>query len=238
MIVVRNSIPVLRRRLSLAFLIALLVLNAAFSQPKIVVVQGTTFDFGKVEEGNTVTKTLTLKNVGSDSLIISNVSTSCGCTVAKLSEKNLAPGDSAALSIAFYTKDVVGTSVKRQVFVRSNDSTQSSVTITMVATILRLIEAEPRYINFGVVNLGSTVKRSVVLRNMRDAVVKLLSVSIGDPQVAGRLAAGRLESHGETHLLVSLKPARVGKVAGKIEIGTDNPRVPEISISYIASVRK
>ncbi|MGA2625009.1 MAG: DUF1573 domain-containing protein [Bacteroidota bacterium] len=238
MIDVKSSIPILRCRLSLFFPIALLVLTSAFSQPKIVVVEGTTFDFGKVEEGNTVTKTLTLKNTGSDSLIISNVSTSCGCTVAKSSARNLAPGDSAALTIAFYTKDVVGTSVKRQVFVRSNDSTQSTVTITMVATILRFIETEPKYINFGAVSLGSTVKRSVVLRNMRDTVIKLLSVSTPDAQIAGRLARGRLDSHGETRLLVSLRPVRVGKVAGKIEIATDNPHIPEISISYIASVRK
>ncbi len=231
-----NDRPIVPRRIS--FFLVLLFLTCAFSQPKIVVVQGTTFDYGKVEEGASVTRTLTLKNIGTDSLLISNVSTSCGCTVAKLSEKDLAPGDSSALTIAFYTKDVVGTSVRRQVFVRSNDSTQSTVTITMVATILHFIDTDPHYINFGEVHRGSTVTRSVVLRNMRDTAVKLLSVSTGDAQVAGRLAAGSLGSHGETRLLVSLTPATVGRIAGQIEIATDNPHVPKISISYVASGRK
>ena len=238
MTIVKTSIPIRTRRIGLSLFIAFLALHSVYSQPRIVVVEGTTFDYGRVEEGTTVTKTLTVKNTGRDSLLISNVSTSCGCTVAKLSAQHLAPGDSAALTIAFYTKDVVGTSVKRQIFVRSNDSTQSTVTLTMVATILRFIETEPKYINFGVVNPGSSVKRSVVLRNMRDTVVNFLSVSIPDKQITGRLVASKLESHGETRLLVFFKPTRAGKVAGKIAIATDNPRSPEISISYIASVKK
>jgi len=239
----RHAHELYGRRVSRAvfrsFILALLFsFGVAYSQPKITIVEGTKFDLGIIDEGETVTRKLTLRNTGNDTLVISNVSTSCGCTVAELPTKRVAPGETSLLTIIFYTKDVVGSRVRRQVFVRSNDSTQSSVTITLVAAIKKMIEAEPRYINFAIVKLGSVVTRTVVLKNMCDTTLKFLTVTVPDTQLTARLADRVVKPLGQTELMVSLKPRKAGKLAGQVEITIGGRREQKISISYVAGVKR
>ena len=229
-VVVKRFVCVLR--------LVFLLVGVSVSQPKISVVEGTQFDFGKVDLGETIIKKLTLKNTGNEMLSISNVSTSCGCTVAQLAKRDLSPNDTALLTITFYTKDVVGSAVRRQVFVRSNDSTQSKLTITMTARVQRLIEADPRYIIFGVVGPGSAVTRTIGLRNTRDTTVTLLSVSVPDSQFTARLSSQILKPFGTVQLSVSFKPNRAGKISGQVRISTNSPRQREIEISCVGLVKE
>ena len=229
-VVVKRFVCVLR--------LVFLLVGVSVSQPKISVVEGTQFDFGKVDLGETIIKKLTLKNTGNEMLSISNVSTSCGCTVAQLAKRDISPNDTALLTITFYTKDVVGSAVRRQVFVRSNDSTQSKLTITMTARVQRLIEADPRYIIFGVVSPGSAVTRTIGLRNTRDTTVTLLSVSVPDSQFKARLSSHVLKPFGTTKLVVSLEARRTGRLSGEVVISTDNARQRRIGVSCVGLVKK
>lgn len=51
-----------------------------------------TYDFGKVAEGEKVQALFKFTNTGKSPLIISNVETSCGCTVSEYSKEAIAPG--------------------------------------------------------------------------------------------------------------------------------------------------
>jgi len=58
-------------------------------------------DFGKLVSGEQVTFAFKFKNTGKSSLIISNVSTSCGCTVSSFPKKPIKPGEGATIDISF-----------------------------------------------------------------------------------------------------------------------------------------
>lgn len=235
----QNLTALQRRTLFVAFAVMVIFSSfSVYSQPRVSVVEGTRIDLGRIDEGITIIKNVTVKNTGSDTLVISNVSTSCGCTVAQLLTKRIAPRDSTTLQINFYTKDIVGPSVRKQVFIRSNDSINPTVTITMVAAIRKLVEAEPGYLNFSRVKLDTTLTRIVVLRNNGDSTVTLTAVTVPDSQLTAHLSVKILPSHGTTTLTVSLAPKKRGKLLGEIEITTNSGRQPKITISYVGMVEK
>jgi hypothetical protein len=66
------------------------------------------FDFGDVKQGQKVTHTFQYKNTGTDTLKISNVVSSCGCTVPQEYVKIVPPGVSASITVQFDSTDKMG----------------------------------------------------------------------------------------------------------------------------------
>lgn len=61
-------------------------------------------DFGTLLQGEVVTYSFHFTNTGNMPLIISNVSTSCGCTVGEYPREPIAPGDKGAIKATYDSK--------------------------------------------------------------------------------------------------------------------------------------
>jgi len=68
----------------------------------------TEHDFGKVIQGELVRYTFKYTNTGKADLIISKVSTSCGCTVPSYDKNPLPPGKSGEIEVIFNSKGKKG----------------------------------------------------------------------------------------------------------------------------------
>lgn len=62
-----------------------------------------TFRFGYAPQNAKIAHVYWLKNVGSDTMHLTDVRPGCGCTKAPLRKKNVAPGDSADVEVIFST---------------------------------------------------------------------------------------------------------------------------------------
>ena len=94
-------------------------------------------DLGEVRLGETKTRALTVSNAGTGTLVISDISTSCGCTEARISSTTIAPDESAELSISYnsnFPGQIPGL-LSRTVTIQSNAS-NSTVTINVSAKLL------------------------------------------------------------------------------------------------------
>lgn len=69
--------------------------------PIIKFTQGTDFDFGTIKQGEKVSHDFEFKNTGKSNLIIRKVRTSCGCTVGKLKDDIIKPGQTSKIQIVF-----------------------------------------------------------------------------------------------------------------------------------------
>jgi hypothetical protein len=58
-------------------------------------------DFGKILQGETVSYPFKFRNVGKSDLVISDVSTSCGCTVPSYPKVPIHPGQEGAIKVSF-----------------------------------------------------------------------------------------------------------------------------------------
>lgn len=61
----------------------------------------TSHDFGKIIQGEKVSYLFKFKNTGKSDLLISKVSTSCGCTVGKYPKEPIEPGKSGTIEVTF-----------------------------------------------------------------------------------------------------------------------------------------
>ncbi|SMG10035.1 protein of unknown function [Marivirga sericea] len=80
------------------------------------------YDFGHLNEGDTVSHTFQFTNSGKEALKIRKTKTTCGCTVSELEKMEYAPGELGQIKIKFDSKGRRGTQIKR-ITVFSNDPT-------------------------------------------------------------------------------------------------------------------
>ncbi len=108
---------------------------AAAKGPRLSV-EPASFDFGKAVQNKTLQKEFSIRNFGGSDLVIENVSTTCGCTAALLSDKVVKPGGSTPLRVSLETRNYSG-KMERTVIIRSNDpeasTTEVKVSVTVVA---------------------------------------------------------------------------------------------------------
>ena len=60
------------------------------------------YDFGKIPQGKPVTHIFNVENIGKDSLRISNVQASCGCTTPEWDRNKVqAPGEKTKITVGY-----------------------------------------------------------------------------------------------------------------------------------------
>lgn len=83
------------------------------------------WDFGQVKEGEVLKHNFTLTNNSKNPLNIKGTNVSCGCMVAKIDKKKLAPGESTQIAVEFHSEGYTG-AVEQFVYVET-DSTDNPI---------------------------------------------------------------------------------------------------------------
>jgi hypothetical protein len=86
-------------------------------------------DFGKIMQGETVSFPFKFKNAGKSDLIISDVSTSCGCTIPSYPKTPIHPGQDGIIKVSFNSEGKHGFQSKNIVIV---SNTQPNTTILRI----------------------------------------------------------------------------------------------------------
>ena len=202
-----------------------------FSQPKLLIVEGTSPNFGDIYTP-TAERFLTLKNIGTDTLIISGVSTSCGCTAALVSNDHIAPKESGTVSIRFDAKRFSGPVVKA-VSWNTNDSTHKHVNINFTANVIKSLECDPEYFFFST-TIDSTEVKTVTIQNSSSRTIHIHSVTPSSNFISVTLSDTELEPNEEATLTGTIHPTEAGTVRGSIEIATDFSLYPKVSVGFFA----
>ncbi len=205
------------------------------AQPRLHIVGGASFDFGELYTPS-AKKLLTLRNTGQDTLIISNVSASCGCTGVLMSHNRIAAGDSGVLAITFDAKRFSGP-VEKIVSFSTNDKSQEHVRITFRATVNKTLEFEPEYFYFSTFP-DSIATKELTIKNSSKKVIRLLRIAPSSEVFSVTASEDRIEPGQEITLTGSVKLASVGTFSGNVEITTDHSNVPSFAVRYFALVKE
>ena len=84
-----------------------------------------TIDYGKINKGSDGIRVFEFTNTGDAPLIISKVSSSCGCTIPKKPEAPIMPGETSEIRVKYDT-DRVGP-IRKAITVISNTDTPTKV---------------------------------------------------------------------------------------------------------------
>ncbi len=132
------------KRVLFAFGISMLMSFAAFAQnadpqpaanpnAPIISFEKTTHDYGTLIKGGDGTCEFKFKNTGVEPLILSNVASSCGCTVPEWPREPILKGKSASIKVK-YDSNRVGP-INKTITVMSN-GTEASVQLRIVGTVV------------------------------------------------------------------------------------------------------
>ncbi|AKA35781.1 MAG: DUF1573 domain-containing protein [Muricauda sp.] len=84
-----------------------------------------TIDYGEIEKGSDGVRVFEFKNTGDAPLVISDVKSSCGCTIPKKPEKPIMPGETGEIQVKYDTKRVGP--IRKAVTVTSNADTPTKI---------------------------------------------------------------------------------------------------------------
>ncbi|MEH0157991.1 DUF1573 domain-containing protein [Limibacter armeniacum] len=94
-----------------------------------------TFDFGDISQGDVVTHVFKFENSGAAPLVLSNVSTTCGCTAPAWPREPIAPGETAEITIKFNSRGKMG---KQNKVITINSNASNAVErISITANVLK-----------------------------------------------------------------------------------------------------
>jgi hypothetical protein len=78
-------------------------LNMTVSAQAKIAFETTTLQFGTIEKGGDGTREFVFKNTGNAPLIITSVSSTCGCTIPEKPEKPIMPGETGIIKVKYNT---------------------------------------------------------------------------------------------------------------------------------------
>jgi hypothetical protein len=94
----------------------------------------TEFDFGTITEGKSVEFVFKFSNIGNDTLVITSVRASCGCTAVLLSEKIIAPGGSGEIKVVFDSHGRPGNN-RKSISIISNDTDNQQIVLRFTVNV-------------------------------------------------------------------------------------------------------
>tara|TARA_Y100000589_G_C27174889_1_gene638291 strand:- start:1928 stop:2359 length:432 start_codon:yes stop_codon:yes gene_type:complete len=108
----------------IAILFVGLISLGSFAQEKKVAkieFKTTVIDYGTIEKGSDGVRTFEFTNTGNAPLVISNVKSTCGCTVPKKPKDPIMPGETGEIEVKYDTKRV--NPIRKTITVYSNAET-------------------------------------------------------------------------------------------------------------------
>jgi hypothetical protein len=220
------------------FLSALLLsCTTVQAQPKLDIPDGSKFNLGTIYRGAMAERRMTLKNSGSDTLIISRVDVSCGCTGTMVSQDHIAPGDTGSLLITFNSKNFRG-SVHKTVTISSNDPAQPQALIQFEGTVVENVVVTPEYLWFQDAEVGATNTRTLTIRNEGKDPLRLKTFSSDLKGLTLKLPFDPLQPGASIQLPVDFTPIEATPVlAERMTITTSDPMQHDLVIAVYGNAR-
>lgn len=161
-----------------SFLVALPII--AVGQPRIEIPGGTVHEFGTIYRGESVTHDFLVKNAGTDTLIISGVTASCGCTGTMLSTSRIVPDSASVLKVTF-SSGLFSGHVQKSVLVASNDTKTPLLSLYIKSNVIQVLGFDPGSLIFNV-SADSIYRSKVMVKNLIDKPIRVLSL---EPRYTG-----------------------------------------------------
>lgn len=92
-------------------------------------------DYGQIEQGADGVREFAFSNAGSEALVITSATGSCGCTVPSYPKEPIAAGATSAIQVRYDTNRIG--SFTKTVTLTTNDTANPTVRLTIKGTVLQ-----------------------------------------------------------------------------------------------------
>lgn len=200
----------------------------------------TTIDFGEVESGKVVDIIFEFENSGDSVLIIKNISTSCGCTAAKLEKREYQPGEKGTIPVKFNTKGYNGR-VTKSITIATNDKDNVYSRLKVVGKInltdFASIELAPDKIDFEKVELNKTYTKKIGIRNTGTLELRIIEVQ-HSPELTPEFTAKTIKPGEEMTVKVNFTPMQQGRFTTFLKVRSNAYRQRMVILRVTADIEK
>jgi len=210
-----------------------------FAQPKLEFEGGNTFDWGTVKVSDSPIKAkIKIWNMGSDSLIISEVKPGCGCTTAPLDKYIILPNDYATLDVSLNIGGYSG-QINKDIRVFSN-SQNSLEYLFLKADVFREISTiDDSYFNFGDIVRSTDYSKVIRIKNNTDKDIKISKVEDKPDYCKLNFESGSvISAHSELALKATINMSSLGPFSFIIKVQTEISENPDLYISGWGNVKE
>lgn len=219
-------------------LASLIIPLAAFSQPRLEVVGGTSLSLDTLYRGDIVERTLSIRNTGKAPLLLGDIVPSCGCTGTVVSSDRIAPGETGSLKITFNTKSFSGP-VHKSITIQSNDPASPATVVTFTAYVLQELVVTPQQFWFKDAEVGRTTTVTLTLRNSSKTPLSIKGFRTALDGL--KIIYPKAEVKPGTEAVLKAEytpPAAIPVIAESVFLQTDNPRQPELYIPVFGNAKE
>ena len=148
------------------------------NEPRVEVVDGPVFNFGSMQRGTSKAHEFILRNVGTAPLTVRVGNTSCKCTVGKVDNAPIPPGESVPVKLEWSAVTNPG-EFRQTASIFTNDPLNSKIDLLVEGAVTDATGVYPRDFLFDKVSAGETRSADVyVMAMLQD------TLEVGEPQLS------------------------------------------------------
>lgn len=191
------------------------------------------YDYGAVDNRQTVEHTFLLRNDGTLPLVITEVRAGCGCTTTALSTNTISPGHTARLTARLSLQGIMGPKPS-SIYLHSNDPQNPVFACQFTGTALAELEVSPARISTVILPGGDEVDQRISIVNRTGQPLHLTGIRTADFFTAEAVTN---ENGIAYSLIVRLVPGLKAPGAdGTLVVTTDHARYARLEIPVSVAV--
>jgi hypothetical protein len=200
----------------------------------------TDYDFGSIAKGSSVTHSYWFANNGTDTLVITKITPTCGCTSTKTGGIVVPPGGRSNIDIVFNSGKFNG-KVTKSIKIECNDALSPYLDLRFRATInnpLLTLEYTPLQVDFQTVAKGETKEFTVNITNTdsTESMITLIDIP-SENFIITQLSNNKLKPGQTAFLKFSLvKNLEPGPYQTSITVEAEGKHDARISIPILATI--
>ncbi|NMC73106.1 MAG: DUF1573 domain-containing protein [Geobacteraceae bacterium] len=195
-------------------------------------------NFKDTTQGTTIVHSFTFRNTGTEPATIEKVTSSCGCTVADISERVVRPGKRGEIKASFDTSDFSGP-VSKQIYVFLSGSKAPAYTLSLKGNIIEELVVTPPQVNLGELKAGVRKVATVKLENKGKRTIRIREIQAVAAQMTASADKRSLKPGETATIRISLVPRMENRfLGGYLSIKTDAPGKGEKNVQVFGTVRK
>ena len=192
-------------------------------------------DFGTIPQHTTVEHTFKFCNTGDETLKITNVRSSCGCTVAK-ADKEIPPGECGEVKLTFNSQNFTKT-VRKTVTLQTNDPENKTVKLTITANVLADIVCTPLTVDFKRFDRGDKPESTVRVFSPTGKKFSIVDAKPTQDYIQAEVVEPEEGSHDYAVKISIAGTPPVGAFRGSVNISIDLDKKRNLPVTVKGYVR-
>lgn len=198
-------------------------------------VESAVFDFGAVDQGQSVEHAFRLHNVGDAPLRVLDVKSTCGCTAGVVAGDEVPPGGDGWVTVRLDTARLAGP-ISKVVTIYTDDAATPVAGLTLTGQVLADLVVSPTHLYLGRIRRGEPVRQEIHVLSGRPGT----AYAVAWAEETSPLLTATVEplAEGEGQRVVVELPADLplGRVNDRILLHTTSPSVPTLIVPVFGSV--